>query len=632
MRYLIAILCALALVAAQALYAGVLRPVFALPCYLLVGSAGVLSLALVFRRDVPLPSLICVLSTFAFAGWLLWRSENSPDAWLAGSYTRLILACLTMYAIFAFAITTPRSRMTFVGILLVAAAIQAAFGAWQFVNRHDTMPLPWMSEYFRDVYASRLHSRAHGFYLNANHLAWFLNAAWAFALPIAIWSRFGIKTKLITFYFALMSLIGSLLTLSRGGVISLVFGLVVFLFLSAYMLLVGARGRRPLAVIVLALGIAVCAGVAFYVFNNSFTVQDRYLRLFEDHFRPLAFNAVSRQFQLEPVFGTGAGTFLYYGRQFRENVSFHDDVFAHNDWMQLAGDFGFPAVALLVIVLLLHFGQGVQNFVYIIKKRMFTGSRPQSDAAALLMAALIVVSMFILHSFFDFNMQLPANALLAAACLGIIANGGMEGEFRMYRWVKMALRWVIGLLIGAFSAALLFVTIKVAPGEISWLRSENALYGREWDVAVEYGLEGIAANPRHPKLYRAVGEGYMGIVNSGMDRENRWSHLQSAAKAFETATQLAPLDYQNRLLWADALSQIGRYQQASTEAQEAIRLSPLQGYPYSVYASALSRSGRLEELQEAERLFRCFGVLPRPTSNEEEIKNLRERIQERQGE
>lgn len=631
MRHLIAILCALALVAAQALYGGVLRPVFALPCYMILGVAGVLSLAILFQRNTPLPSLSCILSTLGLAAWLLWRSSWSPDPWVAAPYERLIVACLVMYLIFACAVVNPRARMTFVAILLVSAMVQSAVGAWQFVNRHDTMPLPWMSEYLKAAYATRLNGRAHGFYLNANHLAWFLNAAWAFALPVAIWSRFGIKTKLIVFYLALVSLIAALFTVSRGGVIALVFGLAVFAILSAYVLLIGARGRRPLALFVLCLGLVVTGAVAVNIYGRSFTAQDRFSRLLEDDFRPRVSNAALRQFQQEPFFGTGAGTFLYYGRQYRETLSFHDDIFAHNDWMQFTGDFGFPALALLIITLLLHLGSGLQSFTYVLKERMFLGSKPQSDAAALLLAAFVALAMFSIHSLFDFNMQLPANALLAAACLGIIANAGVERETKPRRWLRVSYRWTSGLLIVSTGIFLLYLTLKALPAEVAWLKAENSLYERDWESAIAYAQDGIDAGAIHPRLYRAVGEGYIGMVDSHSDLKNRWTQLQAAVGAFTRSVQLAPLDYETRFRLADALGRVGLYRQAEEEAQEAIRLSPVQGYPYAVYASILAKSGRLEELQEAERLYGCYNALPRPASRDEEIKELRQRIEDKLG-
>lgn len=631
MRYLLAILCALAIIAAQSLYGGVMRPVFALPAYLILSVAGILALSALFWRNVPLPSLACVSSVAAWAGWLFWREANSPDPWLASSYVRLTLACLVIYLLFACIITNPLHRLAFISLLLCFALVQAAFGAWQFVNRHDSLPLPWMSEYLKASYIARLNGRAHGFYLNANHLAWFLNMAGVFALAAAFWGRWGIKTKVLVFYVALMSLAVSVITLSRGGLLALVAGLGVFSMLSAYILLAGARGRRFVAFMVMLGGLAATVTLALYIFNTSFAVQQRFGELLNDGARPMLFSAAARQFQLEPIWGTGAGTFLYYGRQFREIMGFSDDIFAHNDWMQLAADFGFPALALLIMVVLIHAGFGLSSLTYILQQRMSQNSRPQSHAAALLLAALVALVLFTVHSFFDFNMQLPANALLAAACLGVIANGGVEREARISRWLRVLARYANGLFVGGAAIFLLMLTLRAFPAEVAWLRAENALYQRDLPAALGFAKDGLMANPAHPRLHRTVGETYLAMVATRYRPKEGWRQLQEAAQALALAAQLAPLDYDNHLLWADALTRIGRYQEAGLEAQEAIRLNPTQSHCYAVYAAALAKSGRLEELQEAERAYGCFNVLPKGVFLQQEIEDVRSQIRDKQG-
>ncbi len=630
MRYLLAILCALAIAVAQSLYGGVMRPVFALPAYLAVSVAGILALSALLWRNLPLPGLASIASVAAFAGWLFWREMESPDPWLASGYLRLTLACLVIYLLFACIITNPLHRLAFISLLLLFAMIQAAFGAWQFVNRHDSLPLPWMSEYLKASYFSRLNGRAHGFYLNANHLAWFLNVAGIFALAIAIWGRWGIKTKVVVFYVGLMSLAVSVLTLSRGGLLALVAGLGVFSFLSAYALLTGARGRRFVAFMVMLGGLAATVTLAVYIINASFSVQQRLTELLSDGARPMLFNAAIRQFQLEPLWGTGAGTFLYCGRQFRELMGFSDDIFAHNDWMQVASDFGFPALSLLILVVLVHLGSGLGGLTSILRQRMSHNSRPQSHAAALLLAALVALVMFTVHSFFDFNMQLPANALLASACLGIVANGGVEREVRAARWLRVLARYANTLFIGIAAIFLLVLTLRALPAEVAWLRAENALYQREWPTALDFARDGLESNPAHPRLYRTVGETYLAMAGNGYELKNRWAQLQEAAQALTVAARLAPLDYDNHLLLADALTRTGRYEEAALEAQEAIRLNPTQGYPYAMYAMALSKSGRLEELQEALRLYACFYTLPRAISRQEEIEDVQARIRDKQ--
>ena len=56
MRYLLAVLCAVGIVAVQALYGGAMRPVFALPSLLLVAGVAMLGLVGVAWRSLPAPA------------------------------------------------------------------------------------------------------------------------------------------------------------------------------------------------------------------------------------------------------------------------------------------------------------------------------------------------------------------------------------------------------------------------------------------------------------------------------------------------------------------------------------------------------------------------------------------------
>jgi len=595
MRYLPAILCALAVAAAQALYGGVLRPVFALPAFALVGVAGVLGGVCFFRGKNPEPQFFCLLLVAALAGWLLWREIESPDVWLASGYFRLTLACLVVYLLFACVITNPYPRLAFVTVLLLLAMIQTVLAGWQLTHAHTGFPIPWLSEQLRQWYAPRFNGQAHGFFLNRNHLAWFLNAAGITALSLACWGRWGATAKVLCFYVALMSFAGSMLTFSRGGIVSLAAGLAVFFLLSALVLTVGARDRRLAASLLVATGLAATGGIFGWVFQSSARMQDRFSVLLTDPYRPEVLAAAARQFQLDPIYGTGAGTFSYYVRQFREFPISGDDFFAHNDWVQLAADFGYPALALLVAAVVLHFVVGLGSLMAILRQRMVAYSRPQSHAAALLIAALASVTIFTVHSLFDFNMQIPANALLAAAFFGMLASPRLEMTGAR-AWWKGLMKKILGYGGVAVCGAWLLAAVWQAGGtEYYLLKAENALLAGQWEDGADMARKGLAGGRNSPGLHGALGESYLLQSLALESPMARWRNYQLAVKEFSEVAGLVPLAAGNRVLLARALDKAGRLQRAEDEIVEAIRLSPGKGESYILYAELLERTGRLHE-------------------------------------
>lgn len=593
-RILVAVLLAMAIILAQLFYGGLLRTVFSIPSYGLLAVGGVLGIAALFwKRAVP-PRLAALFVTLAAAGYLIWRSLNSPGQDLSLFYTFLVAACAAVYCLFAGVLTTPSSRYVFLCLLFAAAAGQIVVAAIQFTEPGYYWPIPWFSEQIRAWYVKpdAVYMRGHGIFLNGNHLAWFLNIMAFFALGIACLGRCAVWAKVVFAYLAAVCIAGTVLTLSRGGMIGLCTGMGVFFLLSLCVLGIGARDRRLIILLVTLATLATALGGGYFLFYKSATVHARMSQILEDNYRTTLWPTALRQAQIEPLTGTGAGSFTKLSRRLRDYNSSADDTFAHNDWAQTLADFGFIGLVLVVAALLVNWRSGLDGFLNALRHRMAVSSRPQSNSAAFTMGALSALAACAAHSFFDFNMQIPANALLAAACAGMLANVGVSSSSRN-GWIS---RWLAGLSACVAGVFLGFLFEKSAKAEWQALRAENALILRDSAAAIQEAELGLDISPAHSRLRRLLGEALLqSAPSSDLPQKTFVRSAYFLRRSIESDTE----ERWNQLMLAIALTSLRKYDAARVAYIEAIRLDPGNSVAYEYYALFLEETGNKAEAMRA---------------------------------
>lgn len=588
MPFLLAILCVIALASVQVLYGGLFRPVFTVPAFFLLGLAGVLGISRIWRKErASSVSWVGLVLVALLAGWLIWREMASVDVWMGGVYLRLTLACTLSYFLFAAIILTSQARLIFVGMLCSLCLLQAIFALWQGLAPESVWQMPWLSEQLRLWYADRFVGRGRGFYLNGNHLSWLLNAGCLFAVALAIWGRIRIYWKIVFVLVGLVCFAASLSTASRGGALSLVMGIFTLGLLSLSGLTVVAKSSiRKLAGGLLLAGAA--GGVGFLILANNQVVYDRWNLGLSDTYRDVVYEAGLRQAQISPLLGTGPGSFIYHARQYRTIFNQTDDVFAHNDWLQMAADFGFPALALLALVYLWHLGRAASSIAWMFWNMLAGSSSRQSTSLAIQVGAASCLVAFGVHSWVDFNMQIPANALLAAMCLGVTAN---HGALRSAKVEPPRARWVFGVVSAFLGVALLYMIWQASIPEKKWLDAENANFRKSWMEARIRALEGMGHDREHPGLLRALA---VASVELAKERplEDQPSLFKEAGQARQAAMKAEPKNSDNVFDQASLLLQFDVRQQVMPLAVQGIVLSPQRANGYELYGEILLREER----------------------------------------
>ena len=135
--------------------------------------------------------------------------------------------------------------------------------------------------------------------------------------------------------------------------------------------------------------------------------------------------AALKQWHLDPVFGTGAGTYRFYGRQFRSEQVQNDPVDVHNDYLHLLCEYGLVGLAGFLLFFSAHMRQGWRSLSRFVSNSGGGGGALLSTRRALHLGALAAVAAYVVHSALDFNLHIPANAILLAFVFGLLANPGM---------------------------------------------------------------------------------------------------------------------------------------------------------------------------------------------------------------
>lgn len=584
---LLFILLAVALVGTQLLLGGK-EPAFSLPGYGLLALAAVLSMWPLRRTPVSKRMLWNIATTFAFFGCIAIRALTSEDHYLARRDLYLALAVLIVYLLVVLNLTSPRWRVALVGILLLLGVTDTAIGAIQYQRGDGFMPF----EFLRSVGYG---PRARGFFGCPNHLAGFLEVVAMLGLSVTLWSSWPWWGRLLVGYASAVCIVGVILTGSRGGYMALGAGLMTLACLSAMAL--NQRGRPSLALALLMSMVAVLCMGAWSIqaaLPAVSTVREKIhsiasLEVSLVDCRPRIWRSAMREIDVSPVVGTGSGTFLYYGRQFRDPSIQTDPVYAHCDYLQLLGEYGIVGAVGFGLFFGSHLLSGWNAFRRQSSLYEEHEGDGQGGSLALTLGALCGSVAIAAHSFVDFNLHIPANALLMAFVFGVLANPG--GEERMLDPIWTSRLRLVPPVLGVWLA---IAALPTLPAEYEVERAKSLLtsgsYLESAEVAgrvAELSENGLRYDARNPELYYCLGEAHFALAGiASSPAESRRQH-EKAVAAYRQARQIVPRDVRPFLCEATSLDALQRFDEAETALDRARELDPNSIHFLHAYASHL---------------------------------------------
>jgi hypothetical protein len=333
------------------------------------------------------------------------------------------------------------------------------------------------------------------------------------------------------------------------------------------------------------LAVVVALGVVFFVSKSDFLSGRAQTTFDPSNNRIDYWKAAVQQWKLQPFWGTGSGTYLYYGREFRTERVQVDPVYVHNDYLHLLAEYGIIGAVLFLIFLGAHLWNGWRNFKRLGPKRVAISHRVLSNGMALQIGALCALAAYIVHSFLDFNLHIPANVLLMAFVFGILANPGLQREHE-----PVAPPWPVRgwrLLPAALAVVIAIQCFRLLPGEYYTERARTALRDNEPISAILFALQGLEREQKNPNLYRYLGSARIDRGDEMTDPDARASFYQDALVALEKGRLLAPRDKTFAVSLGLAYDELGRFAEGEWMLEEAMLLDPRSQPTRDIYIAHL---------------------------------------------
>jgi len=452
--------------------------------------------------------------------------------------------------------------------------------------------------------------RGSGTFINPNHFAGFLGMLLPLCLASVLTGRISQPMRILLGYSALMLLGGVAVSMSRGGWIAST------LMLVALMGVLGWRKQFRLRGIVVA-GIA--AGVMGLFFVSSQFAQTRVGGATKpgtmEHVgsRIELWGAATKVWQEEKLLGVGPGHFDHRFPAHRPVRLQSRPVRVHNDYLNTLVDWGLVGMLLAGLML----GTMVSGIIKSWKYSQRTSSdlsAKTSNRAAFVLGSTAGLGSIALHSFVDFNLHIPSNAMLAATLAGLLAAYIRFATERYWVAVRLPVRLALTVAVGGVSVLLMSQALGQAREHA---RLEASQAAGSFPDQVKHLEQALEIEPNNFETAGLLGEIHRRrAADSGS--ATRKIELRKAAAWLRQAIALNPYDAYSHARLGMALDELGQADKAREYFAEAEKLDP---NGYLTVANVGWHKMHIGEYAEAKSYFDRVSPPDDPSTPEDERKN-----------
>lgn len=517
-----------------------------------------------FRADA-IDLSVVLFALYAVARWLTSPSEyfSRIEAMDVVAYAGIFLTCRHGMV--------NRKYCMFLLYLLVLLGVGETIFGYYLSNHPDFFPFG-PAERLQLYYAPRWL----GTYGCPNHYGYLLVMAIGAALALGSFSKLPWPLRIIMFYLAIMMMIGVMFSGSRGSWIAL----------AASICALAVIGVRNGAVRwwVPVTGAVALVVVSAFLFSLSPVVRDRlaegknlvlggnlgtYIRV------ELARDALHIAHD-NPLFGTGPGTFVFIHPRYQDSTFAFKAVLTHDDYLNCLDDYGIVGFGLAMF------------FVAAVTLKFFRPLELDNrwQDRVLVATGFAAWAALLFHSFVDFNLHIPANAMLFFALTGLaIGRIKKEGDIAQH-WSTLSLaplgRW-LGWGVAVLSLIYGFEASRTALSDIIY--EEAFAYEDKWTHADIVPTSQLIADTKEALVYDQgnaqalmfLGDLYRYQASRQVDIEGRISDGQKALDAYQKALRASSLDDTLVARMGMTLDVMRRYPEAFLCYEQAVTAQPYNG-------------------------------------------------------
>ncbi len=495
----------------------------------------------------------------AFAVYAVGRYLTADIEYIARQQTIQVLIYVFLFFAIANNLHRPGSAQIVSFTLIFLAAGISGYAVYQFMAHSNHV---WN---LTSPYAGR----GTGTYISPNNFACLLGMLLPLAVAYALAGRVKPLVRALLIYAAAALMAGLAVTLSRGGWVAAAAGLLALL-----MALIGHRHHRLPALCLL---IILAAGGTIFVTKYLATTLSYAARVKnQETFTQLDWSvrrdmwvAAGQMWRDHFMWGVGPAHYDYRFPEYRPESMQLRPGWAHNDYLNLLADWGTIG-GVIVLAGMMAFGAGLVKTWKQVRPPENDFDRGMSNRFAFFLGASAGLLALAVHSVVDFNLHIPANAILGVTLLALLSSKLRFATERYGRAARLPLKTLVTLVL---TAGVVYLGCQ------EWRRGHEQVWLARAEQLPDFSparvaalKQAFAAEPMNFETAYDIGEAYR--VQSFNDEQNYADLARTAMEWYARGLKLDRYDSYNYLRYGMCLDWLGHHAEAGPYFSRAEALDP----------------------------------------------------------